>query len=106
MVVSETTEGGAGGEAVAVADVPAGSFSFRLKPKNIPQCPTPYPEESVKTGQDASLNSFYEKRRLHIGPPFSYLTTRRMQLNSSLIESWGSNTEQTHAQSGSQPDQN
>ena len=67
VVVSETTEGEAGGE--AVANVPAGSFSFRLKPKNI-RCPTPYPEESVKTGQDASLNSFYEKRRLHIGPPF------------------------------------
>jgi hypothetical protein len=42
VVVSETTEEEeAGGEAVAVAvaeavaDVPAGSFSFRLKPKNI-----------------------------------------------------------------------
>ena len=38
MVVSETTEEEeeeAGGEAVAVANVPAGSFSFRLKPKNI-----------------------------------------------------------------------
>ena len=68
MVVSETTEG----EVVVVEVVPAGSFSFRLKPKNIPQCPTPYPEESVKTGQDASLNSFYEKRRLHIGPPFPF----------------------------------
>ncbi len=38
VVVSETTEEEeeeAGGEAVAVADVPAGSFSFKLKPKNI-----------------------------------------------------------------------
>ncbi len=36
VVVSETTEEGeAGGEAVAVANVPAGSFSFRLNPKNI-----------------------------------------------------------------------
>ncbi len=38
-MVSETTEEEeeAGGEAgaVAVADVPAGSFSFKLKPKNI-----------------------------------------------------------------------
>jgi len=85
---------------VAVADVPAGSFSFRLKPKKIPQRPTPYPEESVKTGQDASLNSFYEKRRLHIGPPFSYLTTRRMQFNSSLIAFERSNPQQTQAQNG------
>ena len=106
VVVSETTEGGAGGEAVAVADVPAGSFSFRLKPKKIPQRPTPYPEESVKTGQDASLNSFYEKRRLHIGPPFSYLTTRRMQFISSLIESWGSNSEESQSQSGSGANEN
>ncbi len=30
---------------------------------------------------------------------------RRTQLNSSLIESWGSNTEQTHAQNGSEPNQ-
>ncbi len=100
VVVSETTEGEAGGEAVAVATVPAGSFSFRLKQKNL-RCPTPYPEESVKTGQDASLNSFYEKRRLHIGPPFLYPIARRMQFISSLIESWGSDTEQTLAQSGS-----
>ena len=39
VVVSETTEEEeeeeAGGEAVAVADVLAGSFSFKLKPKNI-----------------------------------------------------------------------
>ncbi len=107
VVVSETTEEEeeAGGEAVAVANVPAGSFSFRLKPKNI-RCPTPYPEESVKTGQDTSLNSFYEKRRLHIGPPFSYLTTRRMQFISSLIASWRPNTEQSQAQSGSEPNQN
>ncbi len=55
VVVSETTEEEeAGGE--AVANAPAGSFSFRLKPKNI-RCPTPYPEESVKTGQDASLRA-------------------------------------------------
>jgi hypothetical protein len=34
VVVSETTEEGeAGGEAVAVANVLAGSYSFRLKPK-------------------------------------------------------------------------
>ena len=33
VVVSETTEGEAGGG--AVANVPAGSFSFKLKPKNI-----------------------------------------------------------------------
>ena len=32
-MVSETTEEEAGGE--VVANVPAGSFSFRLKPKNI-----------------------------------------------------------------------
>ncbi len=100
VVVSETTEGEAGGE--AVANVTARSFSFRLKPKNILQCPTPYPEESVKTGQDASLNSFYEKRRLHIGPPFLCLVARKTQFNSSLIESWGSDTEQTQAQSGSE----
>ena len=30
----------------------------------------------------------------------------KMQFNSSLIESWGSNTEQTQAQNGSEPKEN
>ncbi len=43
---------------------------------------------------------------VHIGPPFFALKTRRTQFNSSLIESWGSKTEQTQAQNGSEPNQN
>ena len=39
-------------------------------------------------------------------PPFSYPIARRTQFNSSLIASWGSKTEQTQAQSGSEPNQN
>jgi len=42
---------------------------------------------------------------LHIGLPFLYLVARRTQLHSSLIASWRSDTEQTHAQSGSEPNQ-
>jgi len=38
--------------------------------------------------------------------PSSRLKWSKMHLNSSLIASWGSNTEQTQAQSESQPNQN
>ncbi len=35
-----------------------------------------------------------------------FIRPRRTQFNSSLIESWGSKTAQTQAQSGSEPNQN
>ncbi len=40
------------------------------------------------------------KEAAHIGPPLPFLTTRKTHLNSSLLESWGSKTEQTQTQSG------
>jgi len=43
---------------------------------------------------------------VHIGPQLSCPRTRRTQFISSLIESWGSDTEQTQAQSGSEPKEN
>jgi len=38
-----------------------------------------------------------------MGPLSLCLVARRTHLNSSLIAFWGSNTQQTHAQSGSEP---
>jgi len=58
-------------------------------------------EENIHVCLEAGLGSTHVAvhNRTAVFSPMA----RRTQLNSSLIESWGSKTEQTQAQSGSEP---